>query len=421
MQILMGPHLRNLEAGGWEDEEALAALDAHFKNPAVLNDVPVIKVWRLDGTIVYSNNPELIGRNFEVADDLTRAMAGEVVSEISELTDEENLYERELASQLIEIYVPVRRNRDGEVYAVAEFYISVDSLVATIDTARTQTWGVVGGLAVMAYILLLGMMRQAGRTMRYQRDELRGYSQRLQTLLQENQRMNDKVVTAGANAMAVSERYLQRLSADLHDGAGQDLALVLLRLGEFRDRCGSCLVPKETADEVVPANEFDTMTVALRSALRDVRSLSKELRLSAIDTASVGETIHRAVRDYRRKTGRRVDVMLEGDDVDAPQPIKITLYRVVQEALMNGFLHAGEADQKVSFEVAEAQVTLRVSDNGNGFSVADALASGGRLGLMGMRDRVELLGGDFSCFSAWDEGATVTATLPLNLPDFDHE
>jgi len=421
MQILMGPHLRNLEAGGWEDEEALAALDAHFKDPAVLNDVPVIKVWRLDGTIVYSNNPELIGRNFEVADDLTRAMAGEVVSEISELTDEENLYERELASQLIEIYVPVRRNRDGEVYAVAEFYISVDSLVATIDTARTQTWGVVGGLAVMAYILLLGMMRQAGRTMRYQRDELRGYSQRLQTLLQENRRMNDKVMTAGANATAVNERYLQRLSADLHDGAGQDLALVLLRLGEFRDRCGSCLVPKETADEVVPANEFDTMTVALRSALRDVRSLSKELRLSAIDTASVGETIHRAVRDYRRKTGRRVDVMLEGDDVDAPQPIKITLYRVVQEALMNGFLHAGEADQKVSFEVAEAQVTLRVSDNGNGFSVADALASGGRLGLMGMRDRVELLGGDFSCFSAWDEGATVTATLPLNLPDFDHE
>lgn len=413
MQILMGPHLRRLEAGGWQDEEALEALDQHFRDQAVLEDVPVTKVWRPDGTIVYSNNPKLIGRQFAVADDLKRAMAGEVVSEISELGDDENIYERELAPQLMEIYVPVRRRHDGEIYAVAEFYISVGSLSATIDAARLQTWGVVGGLATMVYFLLLGMMRQAGRTMRNQRDELRGYSQRLQVLLQENRRMNDKVMTAGANATAVNERYLQRLSADLHDGAGQDLALVLLRLEELRDTCRPCFGSDGTADEAIPANEFDTMTAALQSALEDVRSLSKGLRLSAIDTTSVGELIHRAVRDYRRKTGRQVKVTLESDDGDAPQPVKITLYRVVQEALMNGFLHAGEADQKVIVDVTDTRVRLQVTDNGCGFEVADTLASGGRLGLVGMRDRVELLGGDFSCCSARGEGTTINAILPL--------
>lgn len=414
MQILMGPHLRRLEAGGWQDEEALAALDAHFRDQAVLEEVPVIKVWRPDGTVVYSNNPKLIGRQFAVGNDLKRALAGEVVSGISELDDDENLYERELARQLTEIYVPVRRLQDGEVYAVAEFYISVSSLNAMIDTARMQTWGVVGGLAAVAYFLLLGMMRQAGRTMRNQRDELRSYSQRLQALLQENRRMNDKVMAAGANATAVNERYLQRLSADLHDGAGQDLALVLLRLEELRDRCRPCFMPDGSADEAITANEFDTIMAALQSALQDVRSLSNGLRLSAIDTASVGEIIQRAVRDYRRKTGRRVEVTLEGDDKDAPQPVKITLYRVVQEALVNGFLHAGETvDQKVALKVTETRLRLEVIDNGCGFMVAGTLVAGGRLGLVGMRDRVELLGGDFNCYSKPGEGTTISVTLPL--------
>jgi len=414
MQILMGPHLRRLEAGGWQDEEALAALDEHFRDQAVLEDVPVVKVWRPDGTVVYSNNPKLIGSQFAVTDDLERALAGEVVSGISELGDDENLYERELAPQLMEIYVPVRRRQNGEIYAVAEFYISVSSLGATIDAARLQTWAVVAGLAVMAYFLLLGMMRQAGRTMRNQRNELRRYSRRLQALLQENRRMNEKVMAAGANAMAVNERYLQRLSADLHDGAGQDLALVLLRLEELRDRCRPCFTPDGAVDEVIAANEFDTMMAALQSALRDVRSLSNGLRLSAIDSASVGEIMHRGVRDYRRKTGRQVEVTLEGDDKDAPQPVKITLYRVVQEALMNSFLHAGEADQRVILEVTETRVRLQVTDTGCGFEVAGILASGGRLGLVGMRDRVELLAGDFDCYSAPGEGTTITVILPLS-------
>lgn len=414
MQILMGPHLRRLEAGGWQHEEALAALDEHFRDQAVLEDVPRVKVWRPDGTVVYSNDAKLIGRQFAVADDLKQALAGEVVSGISKLRDDENLYERELASQLTEIYVPVRRRDNGEVYAVAEFYISLSSLDATIATARFQTWGVVGGLAVMAYFLLLGMMRQAGRTMRNQRDELRRYSKRLQALLQENRRMNERVMAAGANAMAVNERYLQRLSADLHDGAGQDLALVLLRLEEVRDRCRPCFMPDGSADETTPANEFDTMTAALQSALREVRSLSNGLRLSAIDTASAGEIVHRAVRDYRRKSGRKVEVTLAGDDKDAPQPVKITLYRVAHEALMNGFLHAGEADQAVMLEVTETRVRLQVTDTGCGFVVAPTLASGGRLGLVGMRDRVELLAGDFDCYSAPGEGTTITVILPLS-------
>lgn len=414
IQILMGPHLRTLEQQGWQDAEAIEALDAHFRDEAVLDSVPSVKVWLEDGTVVYSNTPQLIGERFPVDDELRRAFAGEIQSNISDLGAAEHRIERQFADRLMEVYVPVRREGNGEVYAVGEFYLSVAPLEATTQAARLQTWGVVIGLAGLIYLLLLGMVREASRTMRRQRDKLESYSTRLRGLLRQNRRMHRRVVQAGANAMAINERYLQRLSADLHDGAGQDLALLLLRLDELHERCGPCQLVKGPGGHSA-ADEFESMRVATQSALKDVRSLCKELRLSAIDTASVVPTVQRAVRDYGRKTGRKVPIVHHGEDVDAPQSVKITLYRVTQEALMNGFQHARAARQEVEVSVGDGQVTLRISDTGPGFCVPAAFASG-RLGLAGMRDRVQLLGGTFDCASSEQHGTHVTATLPLLLP-----
>ncbi|RDB42439.1 hypothetical protein DU490_12945 [Halomonas sp. DQ26W] len=414
IQVLMGPHLRKLERQGWQGAEAIAALDAHFHDEAVLDSVPAVKVWLGDGTIVYSSTPQLIGSRFPVDDTLRRAFAGDVQSSISELEAAENRFERDIADRLMEVYVPIRRERGGEVYAVGEFYLSLAPLEATAQTARLQTWGVVIGLGGLVYLLLFGMVRETSRTMRRQRDKLARYSMRLRALLRQNRRMHRRVVQAGANAMAINEHYLQRLSADLHDGAGQDLALVLLRLDEIQEQCTSRQRVRGGCGLFL-SEELAAMRVAAQSALQDVRSLSKELRLSAVDTASVVQTVQRAVRDYARKTGRKVSIVQHGDDVDAPQSVKITLYRVAQEALMNGFQHAREAEQEVDISVGDDQVTLKITDTGPGFRVGEALVSG-RLGLVGMRDRVQLLGGAFSCVSCERQGTRVTATLPRLLP-----
>ena len=99
------------------------------------------------------------------------------------------------------------------------------------------------------------------------------------------------------------------------------------------------------------------------------------------------------------------------DQVDLP--LKITVYRLVQEALTNAFRHAGGAGQAVRADCEDNRIRVEVSDQGPGFDVNRSFHWEEHLGLAGMRERVESLGGAFSVESEIDHGARVKASLPL--------
>lgn len=404
------PHLQSLARNGELGASGQAALDGLLSGTPLGQHIVAFKVWAPDGRILYSTNPALVGRQFAVKPPLASAFAGQVYSHIADLTNPENEFEAKRWPRLLETYAPVRIANTGKIVAVSEFYQTVDDLEQKLRSARLRSWLMVGTSTLVMFLLLVVLVRQASNTISTQQDELHARVTQLSALLAQNEQLNDRVRRAAARTTALNERLLHRIAADLHDGPGQDLALALLRMESLAETCANCPATVGRASSV--ADEFRTVNSALQSALADLRATSAGLQLPEIEQLSLADTARRAVRDYERKTGRTVALVADDVPREAPLPVKITLFRLLQESLANGLRHGKGVDQRVRLARRDGLLAVEVADGGTGFDV-EAAAAGGHLGLAGMRERAEILGGTFSVQSAPGSGTIVRASLPL--------
>ncbi|MBI3360000.1 MAG: sensor histidine kinase [Chloroflexi bacterium] len=414
----IAPHLQDLAHADQLDAEHLASLGSLLSDTPLGQRIAAFKIWGADGQILYSTNPVLIGRKFPMRSALALAFAGEVHARISDLTDLENEYERKQWSRLIETYAPVRVEGTSTIVAVSEFYQTTDDLEREVRAAQLRSWLIVVTATLAMYLLLAGLVGRASNTIVTQQNELRDKVTQLTNLLAQNEQLHERVRRAAARATALNERFLRRLSADLHDGPGQDLGLALLRIEALAEACAACVVAVSKGRTV--SQDFRTVQNALQSALGDLRAISTGLRLPDIGDLSPAETAERAVRDYERKTGQTVALTMGPLPGEAALPVKITLYRLLQESLGNGFRHAGGIGQRVHLASAGGQLVAEIADTGKGFD-PQILAGNGRLGLAGMRERVEILGGTFEVDSAPGRGTSVRARLPLAVPEVEGE
>ncbi|HLB48177.1 MAG TPA: sensor histidine kinase [Anaerolineales bacterium] len=414
----IAPHLQDLARSDQLDAEHLASLGSLLDGTPLGQRIVAFKVWGGDGRILYSTNPALIGRKFPVSSPLAAAFAGEVHTEISDLVEPENEYEQNRWPRLIETYAPVRVAGASNIVAVSEFYQTTDELDREVRAAQWRSWLVVGVATLAMYLLLAGLVGRASNTIVAQQEELRDKVAQLTALLAQNGQLHERVRRAAARTTALNERFLRRLSADLHDGPGQDLSLALLRIEAVADVCAECAVAVVKGRTV--GDDFRTIQTSLESALKDLRAISAGLRLPEIGRLSLAETAERAVRDYERKTGQTVALAARGLPIEAALPVKIILYRLLQESLANGFRHAGGVDQRVEINSADGQLLIAIRDSGRGFD-PKAVNADGHLGLAGMRERVELLGGTFEVISAPDKGTAISAHLPLAAPEVGNE
>jgi signal transduction histidine kinase len=127
--------------------------------------------------------------------------------------------------------------------------------------------------------------------------------------------------------------------------------------------------------------------------------------LPQIEKASVSEIVRRVVDAHERRTGTKAEVVIDDDGRELTDAVKICIYRFVQEALNNAYRHGGGIGQKVSARSHDGAVRMEVSDRGDGFDPNDIRPTS--LGLIGMRERVDSLGGDFEVRSG-DDGTIVT-------------
>jgi hypothetical protein len=118
----IAPHLQSLTHADQLDAEHLTSLGTLLTGTPLGQRIVAFKVWMADGTILYSTNPALTGRKFPITAALSRAFAGEVHTEISDLTEPENEFERGQWPRLIETYAPVRVEGTSTIVAVSEFY-----------------------------------------------------------------------------------------------------------------------------------------------------------------------------------------------------------------------------------------------------------------------------------------------------------
>ena len=414
MDSFITPNLQGLATSNSLTPENFSNLSNVLSKTDLGRQIVTIKVWGKDNRVLYSNSSSLVGRTFPSAEDLDKARKGEIVAAISTLQEDENIEERRLYKSLLEIYIPIRLNGTDQVIAVAEFYKKVDSLESDIAAAQRKSWFIVGSAMTAIYVIVIGFVQWIGYRIGRQERELRNQVVRLTELLAQNAELDKRMRRAAANTTALNEGLLRRTSAELHDGPVQEVSLALLRLDRVNAQNETCRVVNQDFE---CNDHLPTVQTSLQIALQEMRTIATSLGLPQLDNMPLTEVFARVVRSHEKRTRTKVTLNINNLPEQATLPAKITIYRVIQEALNNAYIHAGGMDQQVRANFENGLLQIEISDKGRGFDVSLPIEWDNHLGLAGMRERVESLGGLFEIQSVISEGTIVNANLFLQDMD----
>ncbi|MBW7456538.1 sensor histidine kinase [Paenibacillus sepulcri] len=214
----------------------------------------------------------------------------------------------------------------------------------------------------------------------------------------------------GLKIILAQEEERKRIAREIHDGPAQSLANIVLRT--------------EIAERMLGKQEFQLVQEELidlkgqvRSGIEEIRKIIFNLRPMALDDLGLIPTLRKYVQDFEEKTKIRTIFDTIGKEMRLPSAMEAGMYRLVQEAYSNAFKHANPTFVALEFTFQAQMVKIVVKDNGVGFHV-DLIESrtkdNAHFGLIGMRERVELLEGRMEIESAINEGTRITIHIPIN-------
>lgn len=191
---------------------------------------------------------------------------------------------------------------------------------------------------------------------------------------------------------------MRRISADLHDGPAQLLALAALRLDALKPLLAASPKSEEGRSDISLVRE------SLADALTDIRDICTGLTLPELDDLSPRGLLQNAAHAHERRTKTTVEVDIQSAPDELEKSMKICLYRFVQEALSNAFRHAGGAGQRLTCQYDGETIEVVASDTGPGFDPSMKSETSHGLGLPGLSERIESLGGSLQIVSAPGQG-----------------
>jgi len=238
--------------------------------------------------------------------------------------------------------------------------------------------------------------------------QLLRFSETFNQTLNELQRDREQLQLLANQVIQAQEDERQRISRELHDDTAQVLFAQLLRLTALK---------ASSNDEVRRlSEELEDMTV---EAIESVRRLALELRPPALDDLGLREALGAAAQRFEDQTGVVPEYTVDGLRERLSPEVELVLYRVAQEALTNIFKHAEATRVDIRLHRGVDDVLLTVEDDGCGFDVEAVRVRDGRglgLGLFGMEERVQLVGGTLSIEQIRPHGTRVTACIPMDDP-----
>jgi len=199
-----------------------------------------------------------------------------------------------------------------------------------------------------------------------------------------------------------------RIARELHDETAQELVLLSRKLEQLKGRVGS--------DQVQEIEGLLTMT---RGTIQAVRRYSRDLRPSVLDDLGLRAAIEMVVEDTGRQLPKGARLQVTGRERRLDGPLELALFRIAQEALRNVEKHSAATMAAVDLDFGGDEITLAVTDDGHGFSTArnmSDLIRSGKLGLIGMKERAELVGGAFELRSDREGGTRVTVRVKAVSP-----
>jgi len=354
------------------DPGAIDRFDREVLHRLLVSDVRRIKIWRADGTIVYSDETQLIGKRFRLDDEqLSVLHSGATEGGVSDLRRRENRFENEEGG-LLEVYTRIE-SPEGQPL-LFEAYYSVETVkqrsVEVLKPFRRITLG------ALVALLLLGAPLLGVLTLRLTRAS------------RARERLMRRTVES-------SEAERRRIARDLHDGVVQELAGTAFALsGTARDPS----VSPELREELQGSSQ------ALRRSLRQLRSLLVEIHPPGLNASGLGAALEDLTAPAA-SAGISTRVSVDGVE-GAPDHVVTLVWRVAQEAIRNAVRHAHAANLTVEVRGDEREVRLTVRDDGAGFDPS-ASARDGSYGLRGLQSLVEDGGGRVEVESSPGAGTTV--------------
>ena len=400
MESFMAPLMQDLARRERLTPEARLEISRLIKDTALGERVVSFKVWRKGGLLADASNEALVGQRFPVTENLRRAWDGQVRADFNDTADAEDVAEAALGLPLLEIYSPIRELRTGEVIAVAEFYEVATGLQDDLTRARAASFAAVAAVMAAIGLTLFAIVLRGSRTIDRQIFALRDLASRNVALRRRSQ-------GAAARFAALNDQTLRRIGADLHDGPAQLMSFAALRLDALR----------QGVPEGEGRRELDAVEGALREATRDLRTISRGMSLPDLERKPIAALMRALAEAQGARNGKPVAVTvgLAGHE-DLPLAVKTCLYRVAQEGLTNAWRHGHAEACELRLTARDGVLTLSVLDRGPGFPPAGAEADGAEdrgLGLAGLTDRVESLGGRLLMLNRPGGGAELRMVLDL--------
>jgi len=217
--------------------------------------------------------------------------------------------------------------------------------------------------------------------------------------------------------MTAQEKERQRVAGELHDGIGQTLSAVKFSVETVINRM--CDNPSKEL-----FMQLENVVPRIQGAIEEVRRISMALRPSILDDIGVLATLTWFCREsslvYKNL---QIQLQLDIKEERIPVPIKVVIFRIVQEAFNNAIKHSGAEQMHISLNQIGESIVLNIEDNGAGFDVKQAFdakqayvqGEGGQkgLGLTSMRERAESTGGLYAVGSVKGKGTTISVTWPI--------
>ena len=207
--------------------------------------------------------------------------------------------------------------------------------------------------------------------------------------------------------ISAQEEERARIARELHDDFSQRLALLGIGLGQLWKK-----LPPDEAEQRESVLEMLRETKEMSS---DMHSLSHQLHSSKLEHVGLVPALHGLCREISEKY--KIEVRFTGDEypMDVPKDVALCLFRVTQEALGNVVRHSGAREAQVQFHWNTDGISLRISDQGRGFDPLTRNPAAG-IGLIGMTERLRLVGGRLLVESEADCGTDILAEVPVALP-----
>jgi len=238
--------------------------------------------------------------------------------------------------------------------------------------------------------------------------ELRESKDHYLRLFQQARAMEDSLRDLSGQVLTAQEEERKRISRDLHDEIGQALTAVNVAVA---------MLKKQAAGDPAFERKVTEAETLLAQSMETVHRFARDLRPALLDHLGLHSALRAHLATFGRQTG------IETELVSHPALWRVdgqrgeVLFRVAQEALSNVYKHAHATNVKIEFSASGDTLRMEIADNGRAFSVGDNLSRGkrtGRLGLLGMQERLRLIGGTFAIDSVRGRGTRVCVELPLD-------